>query len=577
MPLPKPANLAKPFADFRKDQDGSITVLTLFLIIAMIFTAGIAVDMMRFETYRARLQSTVDRATLAAADLHVCLDDSIDKEALIADYFEKNGFASQLTSISIQSDDNSCAVEVDAQIDVNTIFMKLIGFGEVNTGPQDLTAVVTSAATEAISDVEISLVLDISGSMGWNGKIEQLRTAAGDFVDDVNETVEDGRLSISIVPYASQVNLGPALIAQYPRAYAHGYSHCLELPANSYSSTAIPQANNIPQAAHFDPYNGAAYNDFRPAVNFICNPEEYAQVVPISADMQVLHDSIDNLEANGATSIEIGAKWGVALLDPSSRGDIQGLINLGVVDNEFSDRPADFGNDDTMKVLVIMTDGENTPEYSISTNRRSQDSDVWLNSLGASQDGHCDWSLSLGDADCDWRTPFRQQYDNLNHLYYVRDREPGDRDADGNAYEDYYIVEHDSNPNIGPEDAWVDNRLGTRLTWQDIWANYSLRTHAWNFRGDQTDDFGVYNQWYNNLVTVTYGAAKDDRLDRICTAAKDAGIIVYTIGFEVSDRSAGVMHSCASDDNTFFRVENGNLENAFAAIASDISALRLYQ
>ena len=54
---------------FRRDEDGSMIIFTLFLILMMLMVGGMAVDLMRFETNRSRLQATLDRAVLAAADL----------------------------------------------------------------------------------------------------------------------------------------------------------------------------------------------------------------------------------------------------------------------------------------------------------------------------------------------------------------------------------------------------------------------------------------------------------------------------------------------------------------------------
>ena len=70
---------------------------------------------------------------------------------------------------------------------------------------------------------------------------------------------------------------------------------------------------------------------------------------------------------------------------------------------------------------------------------------------------------------------------------------------------------------------------------------------------------------------------KDDRLADICSAAKDQGVVVFTIGFEVTDHSASVMRNCASTPNHFYRVEGLDIEYAFASIANQINQLKLTQ
>jgi len=51
------------------DESGAIIVLWLFLFLSMIVIVGMAVDAMRTETKRVKLQQTLDSAVLAAADL----------------------------------------------------------------------------------------------------------------------------------------------------------------------------------------------------------------------------------------------------------------------------------------------------------------------------------------------------------------------------------------------------------------------------------------------------------------------------------------------------------------------------
>ena len=66
-------------------------------------------------------------------------------------------------------------------------------------------------------------------------------------------------------------------------------------------------------------------------------------------------------------------------------------------------------------------------------------------------------------------------------------------------------------------------------------------------------------------------------LDRICDAAKAQGIVVWSVGFEVTDYSAGIMQNCASTPSHFFRVEGIEIADAFEAIAKQINQLRLTQ
>ena len=52
-----------------KDESGAMLVASLFFLLMILMVGGISVDLMRYEMERTRLQNTIDRAVLAAADL----------------------------------------------------------------------------------------------------------------------------------------------------------------------------------------------------------------------------------------------------------------------------------------------------------------------------------------------------------------------------------------------------------------------------------------------------------------------------------------------------------------------------
>jgi hypothetical protein len=80
-----------------------------------------------------------------------------------------------------------------------------------------------------------------------------------------------------------------------------------------------------------------------------------------------------------------------------------------------------------------------------------------------------------------------------------------------------------------------------------------------------------------DVTTYYNGSTKDTRLQAICQAAKDAGVIVFAIGFEVTDASAGELTDCTTSINHFYRVNGLEITTAFQSIANAIGKLRLTQ
>ena len=79
---------------FALDDSGTMTIFATYIILMMILVCGIGVDLMRNELERTEVQATMDRAILAAADL----DQTLDPEDVVSDYFAKAGLSDFLTS-----------------------------------------------------------------------------------------------------------------------------------------------------------------------------------------------------------------------------------------------------------------------------------------------------------------------------------------------------------------------------------------------------------------------------------------------------------------------------------------------
>jgi hypothetical protein len=84
------------------------------------------------------------------------------------------------------------------------------------------------------------------------------------------------------------------------------------------------------------------------------------------------------LVAIGATSIDLGMKWGTFLLDPSSRSINAELAGSRLIPAYFGNRPADYNDDETLKVIVLMTDGENFVQERFGDAYRTGTSPIWL-------------------------------------------------------------------------------------------------------------------------------------------------------------------------------------------------------
>lgn len=501
---------------FARSEDGSLIIFGLFLFILMLAAGGIGVDFMRFEAHRARLQSTLDRAVLAASSL----DQPLDPQVVVLDYFAKAGLSDYITADNIVVDQTLTSRRVSASASM-TMGSTLLRF----SGIDSLTAPAAGAAEESATQTEVSLVLDVSGSMSWSSssgasKISVLRDAAKTFTnivlcnpsdptDTATCTVEAGKVSLTIVPYSEQVLVGETLLSAFNATAEQTWSSCVTFADTDFNTTAITPTQLLNRTGHFD----ARSSRSRSASNWTCKTDSWRTVVPIGSDATTLRARINALQAEGFTSIDIGMKWGAALLNPAAQPVVNDLVTAGAIDAAYADRPAAWDERGVAKVIVLMTDGENTTQYYLYDAYRDGPSPVWVSDFG---------SYSV--------------YRESTGMYY---------------WPDWGI--------------WQDAPYGTgatQLTYPELWA---AKPWAW------------YRQfsWLGTPGSSYGSSTKNTRLQAICDAAKAENITIYTVGFEVTSSSATVMRNCASSPAHFFNVNGLDLTDAFAAIARDITKLRL--
>ncbi|MEL7018371.1 MAG: TadE/TadG family type IV pilus assembly protein, partial [Pseudomonadota bacterium] len=197
---------------YLKNKCGNVAMMTGLMVIVIFVVGGGAVDFIRMTTARAEMQAAVDSAVLAAASL----TNDRPPIAVANDYFEKNfdGSRFDLENVSFNPviEQNKAflkEVRATATADMPTYF---IGLLDILTGGGDnslktLALEISGKAAESEQFLEIALVLDVSGSMA-GARISNLQTAGEDFIDKVFDDTVPNQVSVSIVPFSSNVNLG---------------------------------------------------------------------------------------------------------------------------------------------------------------------------------------------------------------------------------------------------------------------------------------------------------------------------------------------------------------------------------
>ncbi len=513
---------------FSRDEDGSIVPFTLTILLLMLTMGGVTVDVMKAERIHTNLSQTLDRSVIAAASLN----QKLLPATVVADYFAKAGMSQYLTSVTVTEGLNFRDVQATAHANTNPFFMHLVGVDEMTAGAK-------SQAVQRINNIEVSMVLDISGSM-QGSRINNLRPAAKEFIDTVIGSSEAGRVTMNIVPYSGHVNLGQRLESQFNVVEDHTVSYCIDLPASTYSSISVSKTVLYTQGANFDPY----YSNQSPSLQFCpTSPVDGATQMPrnvvtvMSDNATFMKKRIDALAPEGNTSIDIGMKWGSLLLDPAAQPVISGMLGTAAdaVKPIYNGRPLSRSSSDVLKIIVLMTDGENTNEYRMRPGYQNGASNVWKRTSNG--------ALSL----------YHDPRSGTTKYYWLSDSK------------------WHTTPDGGTTGA-------TAISYVNLWKDYSVNWVAMNIYSRALNGGSSSGQttWFNTFVE-TVSSDKNARLNTVCTAAKNAGITVFGIGFEAPTNGRNAVQACATSTAHYFNASGMEISTVFRSIASQISQLRLTQ
>jgi len=502
---------------FARDEGGTITIFALMIFVLMLAVGGIAIDVMRYETQRTQLQYTLDRAVLAAA----ALSQTEAPEEVVLDYFATSGLENYRLDVNVESGLNFRRVSAEVEMDIQPFFMNMFGV-------RALTSPASGAAEERIMDIEISMVLDISGSMGWNNKIVNMRAAANDFVDAMmllNE--EEEQVSISIIPYNGRVNAGSLIESVFTLSDEQTESSCTRFAPGDYNTTAIDPNVEIERLANFD---RRYYNRDRNFRAPHCQVDDYGAILPWSSNAADLQGRINSLNANGWTAIDLGMRWAVGLLDPAAQPALSELILAGEVEADFDGRPYAYDEPEVLKVIVLMTDGENTNQYDIIQSRKRGPSEVY------------------------------------------RDPSTGNTSTWVERYGQYYW-QRTGRRYFAPDGG--DNAVP--ISWPELWGDFTARRIANRYYYGIGDNSLRNSVRYNSIERYAGRYQADRNLRNICDAANDAGIIIFTVAFEAPQGGRDVMQYCATTPANYYDASGIEISEAFASIAQSINQLRLVQ
>jgi Flp pilus assembly protein TadG len=220
-----------------RDSSGTVALMFGLLVIPLTGAVGLAIDFGRVYSVMARSQTALDAAALAAGRVaQIEKVETLAKASAAATAFFDQAKPTDVISANLQFSPNSLQTEftVTATAWVRTPFLSVLYILNHQVADADAPAIchgnryacikAVSTATAVLqvggdsqSNVEVSLILDLTGSMCAGGaqpctsssKIDPLKAAAKDLIDIVVWNDQSEYTSkVALVPYSQAVNVG---------------------------------------------------------------------------------------------------------------------------------------------------------------------------------------------------------------------------------------------------------------------------------------------------------------------------------------------------------------------------------
>ncbi|MEO0881659.1 MAG: TadE/TadG family type IV pilus assembly protein [Pseudomonadota bacterium] len=199
-------DLSRWFRNYSTSNTGNVAFALAVSLLPILSLIGVALDIRRASNMQSALQDVLDAGSLAGGrTLQLGKSDDDIKAAVRAfavDFFEDNANRLNCGQINVVIDrvNNTTTSSVDCT--VPTTVASVMGFSQLDIDAE-------SEARFDIEDVDVSFVLDMSGSM-TNAKLSALRDAATSAVEILipDLTGPSSNLRIAFAPYSHAVNAG---------------------------------------------------------------------------------------------------------------------------------------------------------------------------------------------------------------------------------------------------------------------------------------------------------------------------------------------------------------------------------
>jgi len=604
------ANTAGRFAG---DRGGNVAMMWALMGTILIGLIGLTVDFTRAQTIRARMQNAVDGAALVAerGALTMTLEERTAAARALFDAEMGELAHGDVTFTVTPLNDDDGGHRVTAAIPMPVTLARIIS-------PRDWTLAVDSEAQQGGRNIEVALVLDTTGSMSGS-RISDLRAAAVDLVTlIVDEEQEPYYTKAALVPYSMGVNVG-----SYADSVRGPVTGGRSISAATWASSP---ARNISGATRASPVvvtanNHGFSNGDRVYIRDVggmtqINNRVFTVAGVTTNTFQLKNSSGGNINGGGYNSYTSGGM--VTRCEATNCEVVVTADNHGLATNDYVhirnvNGMTNINNSthQTWRVTVLDSDryslnSSNGPSYSAYTSGGTSYCVVAgcqyyrFTNVSGSVRVHQITNCVTERVGSNWDTDVAPSTSYVGRNY--PSSSAGCSPAMITPLTDD-VATLTTRINALQPSGTTAGQIGIDWGWYMLSPNFGYlwpsQSRPGSYNSSETLKIAVlmtdgeFNTHYCNGVAASNatGVSSSDRIncsatngdgfdqaEAICEEMKEAGIVIYTVGFDVGNiqRAQDVLENCATTSAHAYTADDGDeLRAAFQAIGNAIAQLRL--
>lgn len=353
-----PANGRALARSILADEAGAVAINFGLMAIVMFLFMAAAVDYGRWLSARQHTITAIDAAVLAGGRALQLNSSNVEGAVAAAAGFYVENVRDRMPvlddTISFAPTDDNTAFTASGNAYIATPLLSLANIPRLpllDTAGSDFSKAILAVGGNAGVSLEISLMLDTSGSMRGS-KLTALKEAASDLVnivvwDDQSEYTS----KMAIAPFSGDVGM-PAAIRDAARGTGHPNTkssgrttyyrtECMaeRIGANAYTDAA-PGPGNYVLPVYTTSSTGK------------CSQPVEDVGMGLSSNKSAITAKINGLKIGGGTAGHLGTAWAWYMLSPNWSNVFTG-----------ASAPAAYGTADLQKIAILMTDGEFNAQF----------------------------------------------------------------------------------------------------------------------------------------------------------------------------------------------------------------------